>query len=131
MMTDPIADMLTRIRNGLMAGHKAVEMPCSNEKVGIARVLKQEGFIEDFQTAGEGPRKLLKIYLKFGPLGQEIIRKITRVSKPGRRIYRGLKDMPRVASGMGIAVVSTGHGIISDRECRRLKVGGEVLCTVQ
>lgn len=130
MMTDPIADMLTRIRNGLMAGHDAVEMPCSNEKVGIASVLKQEGFIEDFQTAGEIPRKLLKVYLKYGPLGEEVIRKITRVSKPGRRIYRGLKEIPRIANGIGIAVVSTSHGIICDRECRRLKVGGELLCTV-
>ncbi len=130
MMTDPIADMLTRIRNALMARHKTVEMPSSREKEGIADVLKTEGYIEEFRVAAQGPHRLLKLYLKYGPLGEEVIRRIERVSSPGRRIYRSVQDIPRVQNGLGIAVVSTSRGILSDRECRKLNVGGEVLCTV-
>jgi small subunit ribosomal protein S8 len=130
MMTDPIADMLTRVRNALMAHKQSVDIPASREKEGIAHVLKQEGYIQDYRLGEEGPHRLLKVYLKYGPLGEEVIREIKRVSSPGRRIYRTVKDIPRVANGLGIAVVSTSRGIISDRECRKLKVGGEVLCTV-
>jgi len=130
MMTDPIADMLTRIRNALAAQKDTVEMPCSKAKIGIAEVLKREGFIEDFKTAEQGAHRLLKVYLRYGPLGEEIIRKIQRISKPGRRVYKSVKELPRVANGIGIAVVSTSHGILSDRQCRDMKVGGEVLCTV-
>ena len=130
MMTDPVADMLTRIRNALMVEYETVEMPASRQKQGIARVLKDEGFIEDYRVVGEGPKKLLKIYLKYGPLGEEVIREVQRVSLPGRRVYRGVRDLPRVANGMGTAIVSTSKGILSDRECRRQRVGGEVLCSV-
>jgi small subunit ribosomal protein S8 len=130
MMTDPIADMLTRMRNGLQVEKETVEMPSSREKEGVAGVLKQEGFIQDYQVAGEQAHRLLKIYLKYGPLGEKIISRLERVSKPGRRIYRGVQDLPRVANGLGIVIVSSSRGIISDRECRRHNVGGEVLCSV-
>jgi len=130
MMTDPIADMLTRIRNALLTKHKTVEMPASREKEGIARVLKQQGYIEDYRVAALDSHRLLKVYLKYGPLGEEVIRRIRRVSGPGRRIYRSVNDLPRVGNGIGIAIVSTSRGILCDRDCRRLKVGGEVLCTV-
>jgi len=129
-MTDSIADMLTRIRNALMAKHQSVEMPYSKEKEGIATVLKSEGYIEDFRVAASGAHRLLKIYLKYGPLGERVIRRIHRVSRPGRRIYRSVKELPRVGNGIGIAIVSTSRGILCDRECRRLNIGGEVLCTV-
>jgi small subunit ribosomal protein S8 len=130
MMTDPIADMLTRIRNGLMSRKTAVEMPSSKIKEGIAQVLKEEGFISDWKVARQGTHKLLKIYLKYGPLGEDIIRSLERVSKPGRRVYSPVTELPFVANGVGIAIVSTNRGIMSDRACRKQKLGGEVLCTV-
>jgi small subunit ribosomal protein S8 len=130
MMTDPIADMLTRMRNALMLGHKTVEMPSSTLKEAVAKVLAGEGFIEDWRVVGEPPHRLLKLYLKYGPLGEKVIRELKRVSKPGRRIYRSVKDLGYVANGLGIWVVSTNRGVLSDRECRRLKMGGEVLCSV-
>lgn len=130
MMTDPIADMLTRLRNALRVGHKTVEMPSSTLKERIARVLVSEGFIEDYQVVGELPRKLLKVYLKYGPLGEEVIREINRVSKPGRRVYKAVGELGHLRNGLGIWIVSTNQGVLSDRQCRRLKVGGEVLCSV-
>jgi len=130
MMTDPIADMLTRIRNALAAGHKTVEAPASRIKEGIAQVLKKEGYIEDCRTAGDPPQRLIKIYLKYGPLGEKAIKEIDRVSKPGRRVHRSAGDLPYVHNGLGISVVSTSRGILSDRECRKLNTGGEVLCSV-
>ncbi|KPK65624.1 MAG: 30S ribosomal protein S8 [Planctomycetes bacterium SM23_32] len=130
MMTDPIADMLTRIRNALLIEQKTVEMPSSKMKESIARVLKDEGFIEDYRVAGELPRRLLKLYLKYGSLGEKVIREIERVSKPGRRIYRSVGDIGHVRNGLGIWVVSTSRGVLSDRECRQLNVGGEVICSV-
>jgi small subunit ribosomal protein S8 len=130
MMTDPIADMLTRIRNGLRVQHEAVEMPSSRVKEGIARVLKAEGFIEDYRVVGEPARRMLKVYLKYGPLGEDVIREIGRVSRPGRRVHRAVQDLGYVCNGMGIWVVSTNRGILSDRECRQLNVSGEVLCSV-
>jgi len=130
MMTDPIADMLTRIRNALMTSGKAVEMPASRMRASVAQVLKEEGYIEDYRVAGETPRKLLKIYLKYGPLGERVIRTITRLSRPGRRVYRTVETIPYVRNGLGICIVSTNRGVLSDRQCRRLKVGGEVLCSV-
>ena len=129
-MTDPIADMLTRIRNALRVGHKTTEMPASTVKESIARVLKREGFIEGYQVAGELPHKLLKVYLKYGPLGEEVIQEITRVSKPGRRIYKAVGELGHLCNGLGIWVVSTNQGVLSDRECRQRKIGGEVLCSV-
>lgn len=130
MMTDPIADMLTRLRNALSINRKTVEMPTSKVKESIARVLKDEGFIEDFQVAGEVPQRLLKMYLKYGPLGEKVIRDLTRVSKPGCRIYKGVADLGHIRNGLGIWIVSTNRGVLSDRECREMSVGGEVLCSV-
>jgi len=130
MMTDPVADMLTRIRNALAVKKKDVALPFSKIKEGVATVLKREGFIEDFKVAEEGAHRLLKVYLKYGPLGEEIIREIQRVSRPGRRVYNSAAELPFVSNGLGISVVSTNRGILSDRQCREMKVGGEVLCTV-
>lgn len=131
MMTDPIADMLTRIRNAINARKPTVQMPSSKEKAGVADVLKREGYIEDYQVAEYDGKNTLKVYLKYGPVGENIIRELKRVSKPGLRIYRDVKSMPRVANGMGTAIVSTSKGILSDRECRQEHVGGEVMCTVE
>ena len=131
MMTDPVADMLTRIRNALMAGHETVSLPASREKEGIAGVLKAEGYIADVRVVGEAPHRLMKIYLKYGPEGEDVVTALKRQSKPSRRIYRGVDDIPRVLNGLGIAILSTPKGILSDRECRRERVGGELICTVQ
>ena len=130
MMTDPIADMLTRVRNALAVERKTVEMPASLEKESVARVLKDEGYIEDFQVVGDTPQRLLKIYLKYGPLGEEVIHELKRVSRPGRRVYRRVGEIGHVRNGLGIWIVSTNKGIISDRQCRIQRVGGEVLCSV-
>lgn len=130
MMTDPLADMLTRTRNALMVEHETVEMPHSKLKENVARVLRNEGFIQDFRVAGEVPRKLLKIYLKYGPLGEKVITGIDLVSKPGRRIYRPVSELGRVRNGLGIWIVSTNRGVLSDNQCRAEGIGGEVLCAV-
>ncbi len=130
MMTDPIADMLTRIRNQVRIHGQQVDMPHSRVKVEIARVLKDEGYITDYKTVGEGPLKKLRVYLKYGPRGEDIIESIRRVSSPGCRVYRGVDDLGRVLNGIGISIVSTSQGIFSDRQCRAHKVGGEVLCEV-
>ena len=146
MITDPIADMLTRIRNALRIEAPYVDMPSSREKVGIAQVLKEEGYILDYQVGrirldeqtgrkeffpGEKDAKpILRIFLKYGDQGEQVIRSIERVSKPGRRIYRGYRDLKPVLNGLGIAVVSTSRGIMSDRQARRRHLGGEVLCEV-
>ncbi len=130
MMTDPISDMLTRLRNAIRVAAESVEMPASKSKESIARVLCAEGFIQDYRVVGEPPRKLLKLYLKYGPLGETVIREIKRVSKPSRRVYQSVNELKHVRNGLGIFVVSTNRGVLSDRECRRLHVGGEVLCMV-
>lgn len=131
MNSDPIADMLTRLRNALAARHETVEMPASKMKEQVARVLRDEGFIEDYRVAGEPPHRVLKVYLKYGPLDENVVRELKRVSKPGRRIYRGVDELGYVANGLGIWVVSTNRGLLSDRECRRKNVGGEVVCMVR
>ena len=130
MMTDPIADMLTRLRNALSNQAEAVDMPASKEREGVAAVLKREGYIKDYRLASEGAHAMLKIYLKYGPVGKQLVRKIQRVSKPGRRVYRSAGDLGYVANGTGISIVSTSQGILSDRECREKNTGGEVICTV-
>jgi len=130
MWSDPIADMLTRIRNAIHAGKTDVKIPSSGVKVGIAEVLKAEGFINDFDVVDDRLQGLLRINLKYGPQGQEIIRSIKRESRPGRRYYVGADDVPRVLDGLGVAVVSTSQGVLSDRICRERHVGGELLCTV-
>jgi len=128
-MTDPIADMLTRIRNAQMAEKATVHMPTSKVKVAIAKVLKDEGYIDGFAVVGEEPKLQLEIALKYYA-GRPVIEKIERVSKPGLRIYKSKDDIPRVMNGLGIAIVSTSHGVMTDRKARATGVGGEVLCIV-
>jgi len=129
-LSDPVADMLTRIRNALGARHKIVGVRASKVCEGICQVLKDEGYIDDYRRVDDAKQGLLRVYLKYGPMGEEVVREIQRVSRPGRRIYRGVDDLPRPLGGLGIAVVSTSKGILSDRRCRQAKIGGEVLCTV-
>lgn len=129
-MTDPIADMLTRIRNAALARHDRTEVPASRLKAAVAEILKSEGFIADVRPSeGEGPRKLT-IVLKYGRDRASAIDGIRRVSRPGRRVYVPHDRIPRVYSGLGISILSTSHGLMSDREARRLKLGGELLCEV-
>jgi small subunit ribosomal protein S8 len=130
MMTDPIADMLTRIRNAVRVERPVVDMPLSKVKRGVAEVLKREGYIWDFheEVDGEKPQKQLFIDLKYGPNGERVIRHIKRVSKPGRRVYSRSTDLKPVLNGLGISIISTSRGVISDREARQKKLGGEVLC---
>lgn len=130
MMTDPIADMLTRIRNANSIGRKTVEMPASRMRVGIANVLKDEGFIEDYNVQAGKPSSVLHVHLRYGIDGEKVIRSIIRVSKPGRRAYAGLKELKPVLRGQGIHVLSTPKGVISDRKARTLGVGGELLAEV-
>ena len=128
-MSDPIADMLTRIRNAQMVGHTEVAMPASRLKASIAKVLKDEGYIEDFALRDNGVKKELRIGLKYYA-GRPVIERLERVSKPGLRVYRGRDDIPRVMNGMGVAILSTSRGVMTDRKARADGVGGEVLCIV-
>ena len=128
-MSDPIADMLTRIRNAQMAEKVSVAMPSSSLKVAIAKVLKDEGYIDDFRIAGEAVKPQLEIALKYYA-GRPVIEKIERISKPGLRIYKGKEDLPRVMNGLGVAIVSTSKGVMTDRKARASGIGGEVLCVV-
>jgi len=128
-MTDPIADMLTRIRNAQMVGHAEVSMPCSRVKVSIAQVLKDEGYIEDFAVGEDQSMKQLRIGLKYYA-GRPVIERLERVSRPGLRVYKGRNDIPRVMNGLGVAIVSTSRGVMTDRKARADGVGGEVLCIV-
>lgn len=130
MHTDPIADMLTRIRNAGSAGHSSVEMPSSQQKVELAKVLKEEGYIIDYSVREEGKFKILTIEVKYESESQPIIRKLKRVSKPGLRVYTKAKKLPKVLGGLGIAIVSTSKGLLTDRKARKENVGGEVLCQV-
>ena len=128
MMTDPIADMLTRIRNAVRIEHAQVDMPISKLKRGMADVLKREGYIWNWTEVEEKPVSRLRIELKYGPNGERLIQHIRRVSKPGRRVYSGSADLRPVLNGLGISIVSTSRGVLSDREARQKKLGGEVLC---
>ena len=128
-MTDPIADMLTRIRNAQMTERAVVSMPASKVKVAIARVLKDEGYIDGFKVSGEELKPKLEIGLKYHA-GRPVIEKIERVSRPGLRIYKSKDDIPRVMNGLGIAIVSTSRGLMTDRKARATGVGGEVICIV-
>ncbi len=129
-MTDPIADMLTRIRNAKAVKKETVSVPYSKIKMAIANTLKKEGFIEDCEKKGKKVRKVIEIKLKYKQNGDSFIMDLKRISKPGQRIYKGYKDMFAVKQGLGIAVVSTPQGIMSNKEAKRKKVGGEVLCEV-
>jgi small subunit ribosomal protein S8 len=147
MMTDPIADMLTRVRNANRTESPAVDMPSTNMKAHIAHVLKDEGFILDYQIGkmapGEDgrlvfqtpvddkdPKKILRVFLKYGPEGERVIRTIDRCSRPGLRLYKSFKDLPPVLDGLGISIISTSKGIMSDRQARAQRLGGELLCNV-
>ena len=129
-LSDPITDMLTRIRNAMRINRNQVNVKASNICEGIAAVLKKEGYIEDFDKIDDGKQGILRIILKYDQQGLPIIHEITRTSKPGRRIYSTVDKLPRVLAGMGIAIVSTSKGVMSDKSCREANIGGEVLCTV-
>ena len=130
MMTDPIADMLTRIRNAVRIERPQVEMPLSKVKRGLADVLKREGYIWDWQEVVAEPVKQLRLDLKYGPNGERVIQHIRRISKPGRRVYSRAKDLRPILKGLGICVLSTSRGVVSDREARQRNLGGEVLCEI-
>jgi small subunit ribosomal protein S8 len=130
MMTDPIADLLTRIRNAVSAGKADVTMPSSKAKIAVAEVLEREGYISGFEIVEKPVQNDCRIRLKYGPKGERVITHIERVSKPGRRVYRGVDGLKPVLRGLGISVVSTSKGVMSDREAREARVGGEVLCQV-
>ena len=129
-MTDPIADMLTRIRNALVAKHEQVEVPASNVKKEIAKILLQEGYINGYEVVEEGVQGKLVIALKFGPNGEKVINGLKRISKPGLRIYAGHDELPKVLGGLGIAIISTPKGIMTDKEARNKGIGGEVIAFV-
>lgn len=129
MMTDPIADMLTRIRNAAQARHRRVDMPVSKLKAEIARLLKENHFIQDYKILDDGRHGVLRLYLRYYE-GNPVIRNVERVSRPGRRVYKGVQELPRVRNGLGMAIVSTSKGMMTDRQARAEKIGGEVMALV-
>ena len=130
-MTDPIADFLTRLRNAIQAKHRVVEVPASNLKKDITKILFDKGYILNYKFVEDGPQGTIKIALKYNPQTKvNAIKSLTRVSKPGMRKYTGYKDMPRVINGLGIAIISTSKGVMTDKEAAELKIGGEVLCYI-
>jgi small subunit ribosomal protein S8 len=129
-VTDPIADMLTRVRNALSAKHQKVDIPASNLKVEIARILKDEGFISNYKVIGEGAHRAIRVYLKYGANDERVISRIERVSKPGCRVYVGSDDIPSVLGGLGVNILSTSRGVMTGRSARRLGIGGEILCQI-
>lgn len=136
-MTDPISDMLTRIRNGVTAKHTRVDLPASKLKAEIARILQDEGYIQGFslveepaEKAGRQPRPLIRLFLKYGPRGERVISGIERISRPGRRVYLGVDDVPTVLGGLGTSILTTSRGVMTGRAARKAGVGGEVLCNV-
>jgi small subunit ribosomal protein S8 len=130
MMTDPIADMLTRIRNAVQVERPHVDVPLSKVKRGVADVLRREGYVWEWKEIEAEPIRQLRIELKYGPNGERIIQRIRRVSKPGRRVYRRARELKPVLNGLGITILSTSRGVVSDREARQRNLGGEVLCEV-
>ena len=130
MWSDPIADMLTRIRNAVRNHRKDVLIPASGVKQGIAQVLKEEGYINDYDLIDDGKQGLLRVGLRYGPRGEEVIHSVKRESRSGRRLYLKSEHLPRVLNGLGIAIVSTSQGVLSDRVCRERHIGGELVCTV-
>ncbi|RKD22691.1 30S ribosomal protein S8 [Ammoniphilus oxalaticus] len=129
-MTDPIADMLTRIRNANMARHEKVEIPASNVKKEIARILKEEGFVRDVEFIEDSKQGLIRVFLKYGPLNEHVISGLKRISKPGLRVYAKKDEVPRVLGGLGVAILSTSNGILTDKQARSAQAGGEVLAYV-
>lgn len=130
VMTDPIADYLTRIRNANMAKHDSVEIPASNIKKSISEILKREGFIRDYEVADDNKQGVIKVFLKYGPNGERVISGLKRISKPGLRNYVSAEDLPKVLNGLGIAIVSTSAGVITDKDARQKNVGGEVIAYI-
>ena len=130
MMTDPIADMLTRIRNSVRVEKQFVDLPFSNMKKNIAEVMKREGYIRDYQIVEAQPVNIIRIQLKYGPNGEKVIRHIQRASKPGCRVYSSAADLKPVLNGLGVSVVSTSKGLLSDREAKSQQVGGEIICEI-
>jgi len=130
MMTDPIADMLTRLRNANTAYKSRVDIPLSKLKEELARILVSEGYVDGYEIVGEGVHRSLRVKLRYGPERSRVINGLRRVSKPGLRVYRGASDLPRVNGGLGVAVISTSQGVLPDREARRRRLGGEVMCEV-
>ncbi len=129
MWSDPISDMLTRIRNSARVRKTQAMIPCSKMKVGIAKVLVEEGFISGYDVIGDTKQDMLRIELKYGPRGEQVLHRLDRVSSPGRRVYKKSSELPRVLNGLGIAILSTSQGVLSDRQCRERQIGGELLCT--
>jgi small subunit ribosomal protein S8 len=136
-MTDPISDMLTRIRNAVTAKHTRVDMPASKLKAEIARILQDEGYIQGFrmaevpaEKAGRQPRQVIRIFLKYGPHGERVISGLERISRPGRRVYLGVEEVPAVLGGLGTSILTTSRGVMTGREAKKAGVGGEVLCNV-
>jgi small subunit ribosomal protein S8 len=129
-MTDPVSDLLTRIRNATSVRHDRMDIPASKMKLEIAKILKQEGYIRTFKMIEEGPQGIIRIYLKYADDGEPVIHGLRRVSKPGLRVYRGVGELPKVRNGLGVAVISTNRGVVTDEQARSLQVGGEVLCEI-
>ncbi|MCH8494740.1 MAG: 30S ribosomal protein S8 [Balneolales bacterium] len=129
-MTDPIADFLTRIRNAQQAGHRRVDIPASKLKRAITKIMLDKGYIQNFLDIDDGKQGLIRVFLKYDHYGQPVIKKISRISKPGLRKYSKSAEVPRVLNGLGIAVVTTSQGVMTDKEARKLNVGGEVLCYI-
>lgn len=130
VMTDPIADFLTRIRNANMVMHEKVEIPASKTKIALAEILKNEGFIKDYEQIEDGKQGIIRVYLKYGPNREKVISGLKRISKPGLKVYCKKDEIPKVLGGLGIAVISTSKGIMTDKEARKLGLGGEVICYV-
>jgi len=130
MTTDPIADMLTRIRNGIRARHQRVEMPSSKLKIEVARILKEEGYISSYKMSEEGKKKTLRVVLRYDSDGGSAISVLERVSKPGRRVYVGAREIPRVLGDLGVNILTTPRGVMSGKSARKSRIGGEVLCNV-
>jgi small subunit ribosomal protein S8 len=136
-MTDPISDMLTRLRNAVSAKHSRVDMPASKLKAEIARILQDEGYIQGFriveepsEKAGRQPRQVIRVFLKYGPHGEKVMTGLERISRPGRRVYLGAEDVPNVLGGLGTSILTTSRGVMTGRAARKAGVGGEVLCNV-
>jgi small subunit ribosomal protein S8 len=129
-MTDPVSDLLTRIRNATSVRHDRMDVPASKMKLEIAKILKQEGYIRTFKMIEEGPQGTIRIYLKYADDGEPVIHGLRRVSRPGRRVYRGAGELGKVRNGLGVAVISTNRGVVTDEQARGLQVGGEVLCEI-
>lgn len=130
MVTDPIADMLTRLRNGMAASNARVDIPASKLKIELARILKEEGYVQNYRVADEDGKRTIKVYLKYRPDGRPVVTEIKRVSKPGRRVYADSNHLPRVIGGLGVSILTTSRGVMTGKQAKAAGVGGEILCSV-